>query len=394
MDHRQGSQLNEGTDRGTNNRSDLTALSGTAVEQWQGISTLSKPDAGMLIAQSTVDLQFGSLQIFELPARQAVEPMPPLGETIKRYDSQVKLNVQITNVPEVSHGLNWQQWLQQIDGAFAAAAQTVKPVESYMAQPNAVTDSLVGIGPILDNAVNYYTNTPADLVVRNAQAALTQLGDVLDRTFSYSRAPEERAKTAGSIMPMFFFAGSIKEPIHPAAAQQLGLEGMTEGELAALRIGRLAPDASDLHMPEVPEHLRHLELQKATPELIGSMQAKGREFVFSPEGSEDYRYLKAQKADAAAGGDHMTHILLKETPTKIAVLEEFLHGTQQRFGVIDRIGEPIAEIRVKDFMLRHPRLLGLTENELRVLDALRDQAEDYAFRRGYPWQKFRVGGHE
>lgn len=71
-----------------------------------------------------------------------------------------------------------------------------------------------------------------------------------------------------------------------------------------------------------------------------------------------------------------------------------MHGTQQRFGVITDLGEPIAEIRVKDFMLRHPRMLGLTENEAKVLQVLRNDAEDYAFRRGYPWQDFRVGRHE
>ncbi len=57
--------------------------------------------------------------------------------------------------------------------------------------------------------------------------------------------------------------GGAKEPIHPDTAREMGLSAMSESEMAALGTRRVMQDATDLHMPEVPENLRHLELQPA-----------------------------------------------------------------------------------------------------------------------------------
>lgn len=151
----------------------------------------------------------GSPQVFDKPANQALEPMPPISDSIKRAPdaSPVVLNLQITNVPEVSQGVNPQEWLQHVDGTFAAGAQAVRPTGRWMSTQNAVTDSLVSIGPALDNAVNYYANTSADQVASDIQAVLNNVGDLLDRTLSYPHTPEERAKTAGSVIPFAFADG-------------------------------------------------------------------------------------------------------------------------------------------------------------------------------------------
>ena len=53
------------------------------------------------------------------------------------------------------------------------------------------------------------------------------------------------------------------------------------------------------------------------------------------------------------------NILLRENPSKAAALEEFLHGTQTRLGIVERLGIAGAEEHVADFMARHSRLLGL-----------------------------------
>ncbi len=351
---------------------------------------LTEADTGTL---SKASKQFS---IFEGLAKQAVEPIPSLSSVLNEnpYGSSVKLNVQITNVPEVSEGVKPEELLQYADTTFEAGAQAVRPIENWLATPNAVSDSLVQIGPALDNAVNYYANTPFDQVARDAQAAVGYVGEVLKSTLDYSLTPDERAKAAGAIMPMFFLEGSGKEPIHSETAQQLGLEGMSEAELTALGIRRAAQDATDLHMPEVPEHLKHLELQPASSELLNAMRNKGRDFLFAEPGSEEYRYLLAQRVEASTGRADMMHVLMKENPTKIAALEEFLHGTQKKIGLIDKVGEEVAEVRVKDFMLRHPRLLGLTDNDLTVLEALRQQEANYALRRGFSPRMFEVGGHE
>ena len=46
------------------------------------------------------------------------------------------------------------------------------------------------------------------------------------------------------------------------------------------------------------------------------------------EGSEELRYLDAVGAEVNVGGEAMDHILLRPNPSKAAVLEEYLHGTQ------------------------------------------------------------------
>ena len=69
----------------------------------------------------------------------------------------------------------------------------------------------------------------------------------------------------------------------------------------------------------------------------------------------------------------MSHILLRQNPSKAAVLEEFLHGTQHRLGIIDRLGAQGAERHVKDFMIRHKRMLGLSDEDVQILQQLRDK---------------------
>jgi hypothetical protein len=88
------------------------------------------------------------------------------------------------------------------------------------------------------------------------------------------------------------------------------------------------------------------------------------------EGSEEARYLDFIGAEANVGGESMTHILLRQNPGKAAVLEEFLHGTQYRLGIIERLGTGGAERHVKDFMIRHRKLLGLGDQDVDILRQL------------------------
>jgi hypothetical protein len=52
------------------------------------------------------------------------------------------------------------------------------------------------------------------------------------------------------------------------------------------------------------------------------------------------------------------------------VLEEFLHGTQQRIGLIERLGVDGAEQHVKQFMIRHQQLLSLSSDDVAVLKTM------------------------
>ena len=63
-------------------------------------------------------------------------------------------------------------------------------------------------------------------------------------------------------------------------------------------------------------------------------------------------------------------------PSKTALLEEFLHGTQSKLGITDRLGTRgmgSAETHVKDYMIRYQKTLGLGEEDVQILQILRDK---------------------
>ena len=100
---------------------------------------------------------------------------------------------------------------------------------------------------------------------------------------------------------------------------------------------------------------------RATTELLDAMRDHGRTIRIVGEGSDELRYLNAMNAEANVGGAGHLDIILRENPSRAAAMEEFLHGTQDRLGIIDRLGTQGAEDHVADFMARHRRLLGLEQ---------------------------------
>ena len=149
-------------------------------------------------------------------------------------------------------------------------------------------------------------------------------------------------------------------------------------------------EGSDLHMPEVPEHLKHLQLQPATQELIDAIVEKGVPIRFAQD-AQDLAHLKSVHASAAyrmfVDGTH--EIVLPPNPAKIQALEEFLHSTQNKLGFFeqDQIPRQIAEVHVKDFMIRHARLLGLNDNDIQVLQSLKQRAIEKANAAGLIWKE-------
>lgn len=326
----------------------------------------------------------GETSEFVKSTKQAIKPPPTLSPILNEapYDSTVTLNVQITNVPEVSEGVKPEELLSYADATFEAGAQAVRQIEQHMTEPNAINNDIINFAGHFSQSPNQFNNEVQNLVI----AAIEH--------FDHSLTPKERAESAGELMPLFFFEGNAKEPVHPESAQQLGLETMSESELKSLGIRRTMQDVSDLHMPEVPEHLRHLEMQKASSELLDAMKRKGRDIVIAQPGMEEFDYLTFRKVEGSAGGDNHAHMLMKPGCMKITAVEEFLHGTQSKIGMLDRTAPEIAEYRVKDFMIRHSRLLGLDENDVSVLEVLRDAEAERAIRRGYSPKLFEVGAYE
>lgn len=117
-------------------------------------------------------------------------------------------------------------------------------------------------------------------------------------------------------------------------------------------------------------------VERASPDLLVRIENHGRTITVAQPGSEEMRYLDYMGAEANVGGPNMTHIIVRDNPGKAAVLEEFLHGTQFRLGLIDRLSPAGAEAHVKDFMIRHQSLLGLGVEDVNILNKLqeRDQA--------------------
>jgi len=116
-------------------------------------------------------------------------------------------------------------------------------------------------------------------------------------------------------------------------------------------------------------------VEPASAELLAAVGNK-RSLVIAKPGSDELRMLDYFGAEASVGGVNNSSILPRENPSKAAVLEEFLHETQARLGIVDRLGTSglgSVETHVKDFMMRHQQMLGLSAEDVRILQILRDK---------------------
>lgn len=321
------------------------------------------------------DAGVGGTKIYEYPAKQAVEPMPHVNLGDPEFQSSIKLNVQITNVPEVSEGVKPEELLQYTDTMLQSGAQAVRQIERHMAEPNAINNDIA-------NMAAHFSQSPYQLN-NDVQALFSAAINQIDHPMT----ADERAKAAGELMPMFFFEGNAKEPISPKAVEQMGLEALSQEELNSLGINRLFQETADFHMPEIPEHLKNLEFPPMTQELVQSMEGKGRTIIIGEPGTQVWSDLETVGANAKVIYPWCDEIMVKSNAPRVALLEEFLHGTQQRIGLLDIPEMPrhLPEIHVKDFMLRHSKMLDLTENEITLLEELKERAINGLNQEGYRW---------
>lgn len=178
-----------------------------------------------------------------------------------------------------------------------------------------------------------------------------------------------------------FISAPFKRPEPAGAAME------SAANMPGNRKVELAPATSsavtDVRMvkPMVPSkiNMRSVDdlmgVEPASPELISAVSKK-RDVVIAQPGSEELRMLDYFGAEASVGGADNTHILLRQHPSKAALLEEFLHGTQSKLGITDRLGTSgmgSAETHVKDFMIRHKKMLGLSDEDVQILQILRDK---------------------
>jgi hypothetical protein len=208
----------------------------------------------------------------------------------------------------------------------------------------APAEALRSAGNVLNGAGYWFDARPG--------AALNDAADWLDRNLEYGRPADGVSALA------YDEAEKGVETLGTMASLAMPEIRLAKSGLAAR--GGLSLNSSSLAMG----------VERALPELLSSMGRHGRTLQIATEGSEELRYLNHIGAEANVGGETMTHILLRSNPSKAAVLEEFLHGTQFRLGIVQRLGVPGAETHVKSFMIRHSGMLGLGEADVVALRQL------------------------
>jgi hypothetical protein len=129
------------------------------------------------------------------------------------------------------------------------------------------------------------------------------------------------------------------------------------------REGPLRADLLDIII-QWTHQLRGQEI--ATPRLLESI-GKRRSVAFAVEGSDERRNLQKCSANAL---NLVGLIILQEDARKIEALEEFLHGTQERLRLFVSVNTVEAEIHVKEFMLRHHRLLRISTEDATILEGM------------------------
>jgi hypothetical protein len=299
-------------------------------------------------------------QVYTAEASQALQKPDEISKALTEgeYQSKTKLNVQITNVPEVSPGLNPQEAIKYISTVMDAGAAAVRPLEHHMTEPGAINSDI-------EKTATHFKQSPFQFE-KDVLGAFLGAVDKLDKPMT----AEQRAGAAGALMPMFFFEGGAK-PIDKAAVNQMKLDQMTAEELKMLGIER-----TEMNMPQIPENLRDLPLTRADQPLLDAVRDHNRDILFAEPGSEAERHLNVMEAEASVFNTSAAEpdiILLRPQASKISVLEEFLHGTQRTIDALKDKERVILELHVKDFMIRHRKLLGLSNNDIEMLEAMKDR---------------------
>lgn len=204
--------------------------------------------------------------------------MPGLSPTLGQppYDSMVKANVQITNVPEVTEAVTYEVLAKYANTVLENAAQAVRQVENHLAQPNAINGDFLTIGQMAAKAPGHFAQSP-DQLNNDARTILDNATAQIDKPLD----PEDRAKLAGMLFPMFFFEGG-NEPINPETIEQLGLGEMTETELKALGIEKRAADLEEgfvgkRRMSEEKDIVNPIDRNATAEEKLAELQALSTE---------------------------------------------------------------------------------------------------------------------
>jgi hypothetical protein len=181
--------------------------------------------------------QHQKYKLYELPASQAREPMPPLAEELKLSPSPVKLNIQMTNVPEVSTLVSERELATCCETVLQAGITTMRPMVEHLTQPNAVNNDMIATTEALYRLPECFIQNPEQVLNDGKNTvywAIEKAEAVLDRLDKPMTA-KERAVFIGANLPYFFMKFKLFDP---EVAEEMGLAKMTEEELAERGIHR------------------------------------------------------------------------------------------------------------------------------------------------------------
>ena len=173
-------------------------------------------------------------------AKQALEKLSPISKSTTEgaYQSEIKLNVQITNVPEVPAAVTPQEAMKYTTTVMESGVQAVRQTEDYLAKPNAINNSLNDMA-VAGSKLPAHFSQSSEQLNKDAQsfagALMHKTGEAV-QAIDKPMTPDQRATMAGGMLPLFFFEGG--KEIDPKVAKQMGLEQLTEAELKVLSIER------------------------------------------------------------------------------------------------------------------------------------------------------------
>ncbi len=289
--------------------------------------------------------------------------------TIVGKDGTIYLQGHVSNDLEGTFGVPSTADLEKIGtGLTRGIGHSTQATLEFLAQPNAVNDAAISLAQSAKHGIDYYSKRP-DRISLDAKAASYNAGQVLLDTLGHPLLPERIGELAGNTMMMFTPIGGIKA---------LGLN-----ELEALGGAQKLEQMSAAELEQLGLKRTYAELQPASPELFEAIKNKGRTVKLAVPGSESFLHLESVGAEGAVINNLIT---VKSPGTKITVLEEFLHGTQNKICSFGDTPAVIREIHVKDFMIRHADLLRLNDREVTQLKAIKQAEVERAYKQGWVWK--------
>lgn len=253
-------------------------------------------------------------KVYKQEAGQAVQGLDPILKpmTESAFQSSVKMQIQATQVPEVTKSVTAEGALKYTSTVMEAGAQAVRHTENHLAKPGAINRDLLDMAIAGSKAPGYLSDT--ERVKKDFQSLLTGAAQKVDEVVQQIDKPmkaEERAKMAGALLPLFFFEGG-KEPIDQKVVQEMKLEQMTEEELKALRIERKADKLADDAITKKPE--KPAEITREALDNPEGLAKLAKKFGISMPPRDTYVFngeKDAVSAEAAAKRLGMTSEQLK-----------------------------------------------------------------------------------